>query len=49
MKKSIGARTIVHPTPVFVVGTYDEAGKTNVMTAAWGGIYCPILPVFLYL
>jgi flavin reductase (DIM6/NTAB) family NADH-FMN oxidoreductase RutF len=40
MKKSIGARTIVHPTPVFVVGTYDEEGKPNVMTAAWGGICC---------
>jgi flavin reductase (DIM6/NTAB) family NADH-FMN oxidoreductase RutF len=40
MKKSIGARTIVHPTPVFVVGTYDDEGKPNVMTAAWGGICC---------
>ncbi|MEE9402701.1 MAG: flavin reductase family protein, partial [Desulfobacteria bacterium] len=35
MKKSIGARTIVYPTPVFVIGTYDKAGKPNVMTAAW--------------
>ena len=40
MKKSIGARTIVYPTPVFVIGTYDKAGKPNVMTAAWGGICC---------
>jgi flavin reductase (DIM6/NTAB) family NADH-FMN oxidoreductase RutF len=40
MKKSIGARTLVYPTPVFVVGTYDKAGKPNVMTAAWGGICC---------
>jgi flavin reductase (DIM6/NTAB) family NADH-FMN oxidoreductase RutF len=40
MKKSIGARTIVYPTPVFVVGTYDAEGKPNVMTAAWGGICC---------
>jgi flavin reductase (DIM6/NTAB) family NADH-FMN oxidoreductase RutF len=40
MKKSIGAKTIVYPTPVFVIGTYDKAGKPNVMTAAWAGICC---------
>ena len=40
MKKSIGAKTLVYPTPVFVVGTYDKVGKPNVMTAAWGGICC---------
>ncbi len=40
MKKSIGAKTLVYPTPVFVVGTYDKDGKPNVMTAAWGGICC---------
>ena len=28
------------PTPVWVLGTYDEEGKPNVMTAAWGGICC---------
>lgn len=38
MKKSIGAKTILYPTPVLLVGTYDEAGKPDVMTAAWGGI-----------
>ena len=40
MKKSIGAKTLVYPTPVFVVGTYDKTGKPNVMTAAWAGICC---------
>ncbi|MCX5801216.1 MAG: flavin reductase family protein [Candidatus Eisenbacteria bacterium] len=40
MKKSIGAKTILYPTPVLVVGTYDKAGKPNLMTAAWGGICC---------
>jgi flavin reductase (DIM6/NTAB) family NADH-FMN oxidoreductase RutF len=40
MKKSLGAKTIVYPTPVFVVGTYDAKGQPNVMTAAWGGICC---------
>jgi flavin reductase (DIM6/NTAB) family NADH-FMN oxidoreductase RutF len=40
MKRSLGAKTLVYPTPVFVVGTYDPAGKPNVMTASWGGICC---------
>lgn len=40
MKKSIGAKTIIYPTPVLVVGTYDATGKPNVMTVAWGGICC---------
>jgi len=44
MKKSIGAKTVVYPTPVFVVGTYDRDGKPNVMTAAWGGICCSVPP-----
>jgi len=44
MKKSIGAKTIIYPTPVLVVGTYDPAGKPNVMTAAWGGICCSSPP-----
>ena len=40
MKKSIGSRTIVFPTPTWVVGTYDHEGKPNVMTAAWCGVFC---------
>lgn len=40
MKKSIGARALVFPTPVFMVGTYDAVGKPNAMAAAWGGICC---------
>ena len=40
MKKSLGARTIIYPTPVLVVGTYDDEGKPNVMTASWTGICC---------
>lgn len=44
MKKSIGAKTIVYPTPVFVVGTYDSQGRPNVMTVAWGGICCSSPP-----
>lgn len=40
MKKSLGAKTIVYPTPVFIVGTYDENEEPDVMAAAWGGISC---------
>ena len=40
MKKSLGAQTLVYPTPTWVIGTYDQVGKPNMMTAAWGGICC---------
>ena len=44
MKKSLGAKTILYPAPVLVVGTYNAMGEPNVMTAAWGGICCSIPP-----
>lgn len=37
-KKSLGVRSEVYPKPAFVIGTYDESGKANIMTAAWAGI-----------
>ena len=40
MKKSLGAKTLVVPTPTWIVGTYDQEGRPNVMAAAWGGICC---------
>jgi len=40
MKKSFGAKTLIFPTPVWCVGTYDAEDKPNVMTIAWGGICC---------
>src|SRR4030043_1063863 len=40
MKKSLGPKTLLFPTPVWVVGTYNKDGKPNVMTIAWGGICC---------
>ena len=40
MKKSIGAKTLPLPAPVWVVGTYDAEGRANAMTAAWVGICC---------
>jgi flavin reductase (DIM6/NTAB) family NADH-FMN oxidoreductase RutF len=39
-KASLGARTVVIPTPVWVIGSYDKAGKPNVMTSSWVGICC---------
>lgn len=44
MKMSLGPGTILLPTPTLVVGTYDDAGRPNVMTAAWGGICCSVPP-----
>ncbi len=40
MKKSFGAKTLIFPTPVWCVGSYDTAGTPNIMTIAWGGICC---------
>ena len=40
MKKSLGAQTLVFPTPTWIVGTYDKDNRPNAMTAAWGGICC---------
>lgn len=40
MKRSIGAKTLIYPTPTWIVGSYDKQGKPNGMTAAWGGICC---------
>ncbi|MHC1741934.1 MAG: flavin reductase family protein [Syntrophobacteraceae bacterium] len=40
MKKSFGSKTLIYPTPVWCVGSYDRDGKPNVMTIAWGGICC---------
>jgi len=44
MKKSLGAKTIVYPTPVLIVGAYDESGKPNAANVAWGGICCSTPP-----
>lgn len=40
MKQSLGARSLLFPAPVLMIGTYDGAGKPNLMNAAWGGICC---------
>ena len=38
MKISLGAKTLVYPTPAWVIGSYDQNGKPNIMTVAWGGV-----------
>ena len=38
MKKNLGVVQAVFPMPVLMVAAYDEAGKVNVMNAAWGMI-----------
>lgn len=44
MKRSLGARTLLYPTPVLLVGSYDKDGKANAMTVAWAGICCSSPP-----
>ncbi len=44
MKRSLGAKTILYPTPVLIVGTYDDKGAANVATVAWGGLCCSVPP-----
>ena len=44
MKKSMGAKVLAMPSPVWVVGTYGENDAPNIMTAAWAGICCSIPP-----
>lgn len=44
MKKSFGAKTLIYPTPVWLIGTYDKSGKANAATVAWGGVCSSIPP-----
>ena len=38
MRKNFGAKPMVYPMPVFIIGTYGEDRTPNAMNAAWGGI-----------
>jgi len=40
MKKSLGPKTILFPTPVLIVCSYDANDVPNAMNVAWGGICC---------
>lgn len=48
MRKDFGARPILYPQPVFIIGSYDEGGIPDAMNAAWGGI-CEEDRIFLCL
>ncbi|MBQ7820765.1 MAG: flavin reductase family protein [Clostridia bacterium] len=38
MRKNFGAKALLYPMPVLIIGSYDENGKPDAMNAAWGGI-----------
>lgn len=38
MRKNFGAKPMLYPMPVLIIGSYDEAGNPDAMTAAWGSI-----------
>ena len=38
MRKNFGAKEMIYPMPVFIIGTYNEDGTPNAMNAAWGGV-----------
>ncbi|MBP3396238.1 MAG: flavin reductase family protein [Clostridia bacterium] len=38
MRKNFGAKPMLYPMPVLIIGTYGEDGTPNAMNAAWGGI-----------
>jgi flavin reductase (DIM6/NTAB) family NADH-FMN oxidoreductase RutF len=44
MKRSLGPKTLLYPTPTWVIGSYDKDGKPNVMTIAWGGVCSSVPP-----
>ena len=33
---NFGAKPLMFPQPVLIIGTYDENGVPNAMNAAWG-------------
>ena len=38
MKRNFGKKNWMFPMPVLMIGTYNDDGTPNMMTAAWGGI-----------
>lgn len=44
MKKSLGAKALALPSPVWVVGSYGPDGQPNIMVVSWGGICCTTPP-----
>lgn len=39
MRKNFGTQSWLYPMPVLIIGTYNDDGTPNAMTAAWGGIH----------
>ena len=35
MRKNFGAKAILYPMPVLIIGTYDENGKPNAMNVVY--------------
>ncbi len=35
-RTNFGAKPLMYPQPVLIIGTYDENGKPNAMNVAWG-------------
>ena len=38
MRKNFGAKAMLYPMPVLIIGSYDENTTPDAMNAAWGGI-----------
>ncbi|MBQ1697537.1 MAG: flavin reductase family protein [Bacteroidales bacterium] len=38
MRTNFGAKPLLYPMPVLIIGTYDADGNPDAMNAAWGGI-----------
>ena len=38
MRHNFGAKAMVYPMPVFIIGSYAADGTPDAMNAAWGGI-----------
>ncbi len=38
MRKDFGAKPMIYPMPVLILGTWGEDGTPDAMNAAWGGI-----------
>ena len=38
MRKNFGAKPVIYPQPVLIIGSYDANGIPDAMNAAWGGI-----------
>lgn len=38
MRTNFGAKALLYPMPVLIIGTYDADGNPDAMNAAWGGI-----------